>query len=209
MLVIFIIILIFLVLDYLLIIILRKKVAKNKILIYFSAIMYAFALFFIPFFDYLQLPGFWASVILRNSFPTLPGFIIGLIVINCGIYGIHIFLTSANLLRAEKYRGRLISTSQFSKRRFPIYASYHLIGLSYLILMGSITGVIFLSLMIIFLYFDTIKIEKTVLIPRFKEEYHKYQKQVPKRMYSPDLLFILILEYVLFGIGIVFSFILI
>ncbi len=203
----FIIIFMILVLDHILIIILRRKESKNKILIYFCSILYASALFFIPFYDPLQLSGFWASVILQNSEPTLPSFIIGLIVINCGIYGIHIFLISANLIWAEKYRGRLISTSQFSKRRFPIYVSYHLIGLSYLILMGSIIGVIFLSLMIIFLYFDTIKIEKTVLIPRFKEEYYKYQKQVPKRMYSSELLFILILEYILFVIGIVFSFI--
>ena len=87
--------------------------------------------------------------------------------------------------------------------------SYHLIGLPYLILMGSITGVILLSIMMIFLFFDTNKIEKTFLIPKFKEEYYTYQKDVPKRMYSSEILYILILEYILFLIGIVFSFILI
>jgi len=168
-----------------------------------------FSGFFIPFYDPLQLSGFWASVILNNSDPTLYGFIVGLIVINCGIYGIHIFLSSANLLRAERYRGRLITTGQFSKRRFPIYASYHLIGLSYLILMGSIVGVIFLSLMMLFLFSDTARIEENVLIPKYKDEYHKYQNSVPKKMYSPELFFILILEYVLFVIGIMFAYILV
>ncbi len=171
--------------------------------------MYACALFFIPFFDLLQLPGFWASVILQNSEPSLYGFILGLIVINCGIYGIHIFLSSVNLLRAERYKGRLVSTGQFSRRRFPIYASYHLIGLSYLILMGSITGVIFLSLMVGFLFSDTLQIEKNVLIPKYKDEYHRYQKNVPRRMFSSELLFILILEYILFLIGIIFDHIMI
>lgn len=205
----FIIILAILILDSILIIFLRYKGAKSKYLIYIFAIMYACALFFIPFFDLLQLPGFWASVILQNSEPSLYGFILGLIVINCGIYGIHIFLSSVNLLRAERYKGRLVSTGQFSRRRFPIYASYHLIGLSYLILMGSITGVIFLSLMVGFLFSDTLQIEKNVLIPKYKDEYHRYQKNVPRRMFSSELLFILILEYILFLIGIIFDHIMI
>jgi protein-S-isoprenylcysteine O-methyltransferase Ste14 len=191
-----------LVLDCILIAFLRQKESKNKILIYFCAVMYASALFFIPFYDPLQLSGFWASVILQNSEPTLFGFVIGLIVINCGIYGIHIFLSSANLLKAERYRGRLITTGQFSKRRFPIYASYHLIGLSYLILMGSITGVILLSFLMLFLFSDTSRIEKNVLIPKYKDEYHTYQHNVIKRVYSSELFFIVVLEYVLFVIGI-------
>lgn len=202
----FFIILAILFLDGITVIFLRFKKTKNTYLISIFASIYACALFFIPFFDPLQVPGFWASVILQNSDPSFYGFILGLIVINCGIYGIHIFLSSVNLLKAERYKHRLISTHQFSKRRFPIYASYHLIGLSYLILMGSITGAIFLSLMMIFLFFDTFKIEKNILIPRFKEEYHKYQNNVPKRMYSSELLFILILEYVLFIIGIILAY---
>ena len=205
----FIIILAILILNGILIIFLRYKEPKNKYLLYILAIIYVCALFFIPFFDPLQLPGFWASVILQNTDPTLYGFIVGLIVINCGIYGIHIFLSSVNLLRAERYKRRLITTGQFSRRRFPIYVSYHLIGLSYLILMGSIAGVILSSLMMVFLFLDTSRIEKNVLIPKFKDEYHKYQKKVPKRMYSPELLFILILEYALFLTGIIFTYILI
>ena len=178
----FIIILTILILNGILIIFLRYKEVKNKYLPYILAIMYTCALFFIHFFDPLQLPGFWASVILQNTEPSLYGFIVGLIVINCGIYGIHIFLSSVNLLRAERYKRRLITTGQFSRRRFPIYASYHLIGLSYLILMGSIAGVILSSLMMVFLFSDTSRIEKNVLIPKFKDEYLKYQKKVPKRM---------------------------
>ena len=117
MLVFFLTILIILVSDFILIVTLRYKDPKNKFLIYIFAIIYACALFFLPFFDPLQLSGFWASVILQNSEPTLYGFIVGLIVINCGIYGIHIFLSSTNLLIAERYRGRLITIGQFSKRR--------------------------------------------------------------------------------------------
>lgn len=204
----FIIILAILILVGTLTVVLKYKGTRYKYLIYIFAIMYACTLFFMPFFDPLQLPGFWASVILQNSNPTLYGFIIGLIAINCGIYGINIFLSSANLLRAERYRGGLIITGQFSKIRFPIYVSYHLMGLSYLILMGSPIGVISLSLMTVFLFSDTNQIEKNVLIPKFKDEYHKYQKEVPKRMYSLRLLFILILEYILFIIGVIFTLIL-
>jgi len=187
---------------------LKYRETKYKYLIYIFAVTFASALFFVPYFDPLQLPGFWASVILQNSDPTLYGFIVGLIVINCGIYGIHIFLSSANLLRAERYRGRLITIGQFSKRRFPIYVSYHLIGLSYLILMGSATGVTFLSLMMVFLFSDTAQIEKNRLIPRYKNEYYIYQNKVPKRMYSREILIILIVEYILFLIGVIFTFIL-
>jgi protein-S-isoprenylcysteine O-methyltransferase Ste14 len=202
----FFILLAILILAGILIVFLKYKEAKNKSLIYIFSLIYAVALFFIPFLDPLQVPGFWASVILQNSDPTLYGFIVGLLVINCGIYGIHIFLSSANLVRAERYRGRLITTGQFSKRRFPLYASYHLIGLSYLILMGTITGVIFLSFMTIFLFLDTSHIEENRLIPKYKDEYHRYKKKIPKRMYSTELLFILIIEYILFLIGIIFAF---
>jgi len=198
----FVIFLLIVIIDSILIVIFRQRKKESKFIFYFITIIYTSALFFIPFFDVLKIPGFLASFIMEDIDPSLYGFIIGIIVINCGIYGIHIFLSSVNLLKAERYKNSLISTGQFSKRRFPIIASSHLIGLSYLILMGSITGVVTLSIMMTFLFFDTLKIEKEELIPRFGDKYLKYQNSVPKRVYSTELIIILILEYLLFAFGI-------
>ena len=198
----FVIFLLIVIIDSILIVIFRQRKKESKFIFYFITIIYTSALFFIPFFDVLKIPGFLASFIMEDIDPSLYGFIIWIIVINCGIYGIHIFLSSVNLLKAERYKNSLISTGQFSKRRFPIIASSHLIGLSYLILMGSITGVVTLSIMMTFLFFDTLKIEKEELIPRFGDKYLKYQNSVPKRVYSTELIIILILEYLLFAFGI-------
>ena len=198
----FVIFLLIVIIDSILIVIFRQRKKESKFIFYFITIIYTSALFFIPFFDVLKIPGFLASFIMEDIDPSLYGFIIGIIVINCGIYGIHIFLSSVNLLKAERYKNSLISTGQFSKRRFPIIASSHLIGLSYLILMGSVTGVVTLSIMMTCLFFDTLKIEKEELIPRFGDKYLKYQNSVPKRVYSTELIIILILEYLLFAFGI-------
>jgi protein-S-isoprenylcysteine O-methyltransferase Ste14 len=203
----FVIFLLILIIDSILIVIFRQKKKECKSVLDFIAIIYVSALFFIPFFDILKIPGFLASFIMEDIDPSINGFIIGIIVINCGIYGIHIFLSSVNLLKAERYKHSLITTGQFAKRRFPIIASCHLIGLSYVILMGSITGVATLSVMMIFLFFDTLKIEKEELIPNFGDKYLKYQKTVPKRVYSTELLIIFILEYSLFALGILGSYI--
>ncbi|TFG15390.1 MAG: hypothetical protein EU535_01830 [Promethearchaeota archaeon] len=198
----FLIFLLILIVVSFLIVIYRRRYKERKPILYFLAIIYVSALFIIPFFDILKIPGFLASVIMEDIDPSLYGFIIGIIVINCGIYGIHIFLSSVNLLKAERYKNSIIFTGPFSKRRFPIIASYHLIGLSYLILMGSIVGVAILSIMMIFLFFDTQKVEKENLNSKFGDKYLKYKKSVPKRIYSTELFIILILEYSLFMIGI-------
>lgn len=198
----FVITLLILFISLILLIFLRSKETEIKSLIYLFAIIFACGLFFLPFFDIFVLSGFLASVLLQNSFFTIYGAIIGLIVIEFGIYGIHIFLSSVNLIREERYKQRFVSIKQFSKKRFPIIASYHLIGLSYVILMGSITGVVILSIMMIFLSYDTSKIEEKILIPKFGEKYLKYQKIVPKRIYSTELVIILTLEYILFLIAI-------
>lgn len=68
--------------------------------------------------------------------------------------------------------------------------------------MGSITGVVSISVIMIFLFFNTLKIEKEELIPSFGDKYLKYQNAVPKRVYSTELIIILILEYSLFALGI-------
>ncbi len=149
------------------------------------------------------MPGFFASVILEFEFPSIYGIIIGLVVINFSIYGIHIILSSVRLIKAEMYKKNLIFLGQFSRRRHPTFASYHIIGLSYLILMGSVIGIIIISITMVFLYLDTYRIENNILIPKVGKEYIRYKKKVPKRIYSIDILALVTISYLLFVFAIV------
>jgi protein-S-isoprenylcysteine O-methyltransferase Ste14 len=202
----FLILLVVIILDGILIMLYFIKKDNNKKIVYFGSVIYLIALFSLPFFDPFKLPGFLASVILMKANPSIFGFFLGIFVINCAIYGIHIFLSSMNLLTAERYKKGLITTGQFNKRRFPIYTSYHILGLSYFILMGSITGTIIISITMIFLDKETKRKELDNLIPKFGEIYLNYQKMVKKRIYSNEILIILLLEYGLFLLALYFAY---
>ncbi|MHA1439059.1 MAG: hypothetical protein ACTSPD_15915 [Promethearchaeota archaeon] len=175
----------------------------NKGLLYIAGIIYLIALFCLPFFDPLQLPGYLASIILENSVPTIFGLIAGFIAINCAIYGIHVYFSTMNYLKEKKYRDKLIIGGYLAKMRHPLYASYHIIGLSYVILMGSTTGVIILSATMVLFFKDTKRIEEHVLIPKYKESYYIYKEKVPKKMYSYDILGIILILYLVFAIGLI------
>jgi protein-S-isoprenylcysteine O-methyltransferase Ste14 len=201
---IFLIILAIVVLSGISVIFLRRKNSSNKVAIYIGAIIFVGANFLIPLFDPLKMPGFLASLIMGESIPSIYGFAVGLIVINIGIYGIHIFLSSFNLIKKKKYN-YLIFQGTYSKMRFPIFLAYHIIGLSYALLMGTITGIIIISVMMMFIYFEALRIENEELIPDFGDAYLEYQKKVPKKIYSKGVLLLLIFEYCLFLIGLFFA----
>jgi len=201
---IFLIILAIVVLSGISLIFLRRKNSSNKVVVYIGAIIFVGANFLIPLFDPLKMPGFLASLIVGESIPSIYGFAVGLIVINIGIYGIHIFLSSFNLIKKKKYN-YLVSQGTYSKTRFPIFSAYHIIGLSYALLMGTITGIIIISVTMTFIYFEALKFENEELIPDFRDAYLEYQKKVPKKIYSKGVLFLLIFEYCLFLIGLFFA----
>jgi protein-S-isoprenylcysteine O-methyltransferase Ste14 len=197
---IFLIILAIVVLSGISLIFLRRKNSSNKVAVYIGAIIFIGANFLIPLFDPLKMPGFLASLIMGESIPSIYGFIVGLIVINIGIYGIHIFLSSFNMIKKKKYN-YLVSRGTYSRMRFPIFSAYHLIGLSYAVLMGTITGIIIISVTMVLVYFEALKIENQRLISDFGVAYLEYQNKVSKKIYSKDVLILLILEYCLFLIG--------
>ena len=83
-----------------------------------------------------------------------------------------------------------------------LFAAYHIIGTTFFVVMGAPIGLIIFSILIIPLNFEAIRIEK-ILVKKFGEKYQLYQKQVPKRIYSLDILCILIINYGLLIIGII------
>ncbi len=200
---IFLILLISLILSGILIIYLKIRPSNKNSFLYFNYTLFISVLFFIPFSDPLQLPGFFASVILGLEVPSVYGILIGLVVINFSIYGIHIFLSSVRLIKAERYKKNLIFLGQFSRRRHPTFAAYHIIGLSYLILMGSVIGIIIISITMVFLYLNTYRIENNILIPKFGKEYIRYKKKLPRRIYSIDILALVTISYILFVFAII------
>lgn len=161
-----------------------------------SCLLFGFLL--LPFFDPFQIEGFLASVLLDRSFPNLIAVIIGIIVINCGIYGVAIFLSSMVLKHVEKQGGNFLHTEQYQQRRHPIHASYQVMFIAYSVLMGSITCVILTIPLIIYCIKETRLIEKRELIPRYGQAYQGYMKNVQKRMYSVDIFLVLLLEFGLF-----------
>ncbi len=199
----FYILLLLLIVGIVILVIQRFKAPKNIGLLKLGGVLYLGSIFLIPFFDPLQIPGYLAAIVLENSFPSIYATFAIFVVANCGIYGAHIFLTTMYLKTAERYRNKLINYGQYSKVRHPIFASYHIVGAAYFVVMGSIVGMIVLSASMAFLYFESKRIEKLVLVPRYGDIYQGYKENVPRRMYSLVILSVLIIIYGVFVIGLI------
>ena len=184
-----------------LILIQRIKFSEKEYLMWIGSLLILLGLLLLPFYDPLLVSGFLASMILDTSKPSTYGVITGFVVINCSMYGINIWISSLNLKYGERYRGKLIYTGQFAKRRHPMLASYTIMGLGYGILMGSITSVIIMSIVMIYLHFLAGWKEKKKLIPRYGKEYEGYQQNVLSKIFSFDIIMILLIEYALFIFG--------
>ncbi len=199
----FYILLLILIIAIVFLIVQRVKMPRNLGLLKLGGALYVGSMFLIPFFDPFQIPGYLTAIIMQTTFPSYFATFTIFVVANCGIYGVHIFLSSMYLKNAERYKNKLISQGQYSKVRHPIFASYHIVGAAYFVVMGSIVGIIVLSASMAFLYFESKRIEKIVLVPRYKDIYQGYKENVPKRIYSLTILGILIIIYGLFLIGLI------
>lgn len=172
--------------------------SQSKSILILGGILLVLGLALLPFFDPFLLDYWLASIILGRKLPNLFTILFGLIVLNCCVYGIHILASSISLKYAEKDSGKILYTEQYSKRRHPILASYGLIGLGFEVLMGSVTGVILMTGLIILFVYESVHLEKTVLIPRHGQVYKGYMKNVPHRLFSMDVMLLLSIEYVIF-----------
>ncbi|MGQ4874515.1 MAG: hypothetical protein ACP6IY_10640 [Promethearchaeia archaeon] len=181
----------------------RRKSNRTTSQQYFIIILLLICLIIIPFYDLLQLTGYLAAIILEKSFPTIYGTFIAFLFGNLSIYGIHIFGKSIKYKTAERYRNRVIYTDFYTKMRHPLYASYHIIGLAYEGTMGSITGVIFITVIMILLYFDAKRLELIYLNSKHRADYQFYMENVKKRIYSLNVLIIIISMYAALVIGII------
>lgn len=179
----------------------KLKSPDKGFLLFIGVFLSIGALFFIPFFDPLKIDGFLAYVMTQNTYPSIFAIIGGLTVINCAVYGIHLFLSAMKLIRAEEFKNPLVQTGSFAKRRHPIYASYQIIGLSFQVLMGSVSGVLILSIIIVLLYLEACRVEYRILLPKYRDAYLEYKKKVVKRLYSKDVSSILIIIYAIFFVG--------
>ncbi|MHA1280859.1 MAG: hypothetical protein ACTSQP_00010 [Promethearchaeota archaeon] len=181
----------------------RRKSTRTTSQQYVIITFLLIGLFILPFYDLLLLKGYLAEIILEKSYPMIYGVIIAFIFGNLGIYGIHIFGKSIKYKTAERYRNRVIYTDFYTKMRHPLYASYHIIGLAYEGTMGSITGVIFVTIIMVLLYFDAKRLELIYLNSKLRADYQFYMENVKKRIYSLDVLIIIIIMYVALVIGII------
>jgi len=180
----------------------RLKNLNNEIIFYCGFLLAVIALALLPFVDPLMLAGYFAEALFMIPRVSTFAMIAGFISINIGIYGIHMLATSYNLLKEARKRGIFLSQNQFLKRRFPIFASFHLLGICYFVLMGSPVGIITMNIIAFFLYLECRRVEKKILIPNFGERYLKYKQQVRRRMYSDDMLILFIILHGVFGVGV-------
>lgn len=180
----------------------RLKNLKNDAIFYCGFFLAVIALALLPFVDPLKLAGYLADTLFELRPVYIFPIIAGLISINIGIYGIYILSTSYSLLREARKRGIFLNQNQFKKRRFPIFASFHLLGICYFVLMGSPVGLIIMNIIALFLYLECIRVEKERLIPHFGERYLEYKQSVPRRMFSDDMLILLIILHGVFGVGV-------
>jgi protein-S-isoprenylcysteine O-methyltransferase Ste14 len=187
-----------------LLIIYQKLKALNKEYLYYIGIITVFVcMIFLPFFDPLQMLGYLAAVIQFKSFFSIFGAFASLIVINIGIYGFAIFYSSMELITADRYKGKIIDIKAYKKIRHPIFASYHLIGSAYFVVMGSPIGLIIISVIMVFINFEAIRIEKRSYSRRFGASYQEYKRRVPKRLYNDEIMGLLVIIYGLIIIGII------
>jgi len=181
----------------------KLKALSQEYLYYIGLLIVIVVLFLIPFYDPLQMPGYLAAVIQLKSPFTIFGMLVGLIVINIAIYGIVIFYSSVELITADRYKGKLLAVRYYRKIRHPIFASYHIIGSSFYILMGAPSGLIIFDMLMILLNFEAIRIEKRKLTQRFGESFQDYKKLVPNRIYNNEILGLLIISHSLLILGII------
>lgn len=174
---------------------------ENKGILGASLIISIGSILVLPFFDPIKMQGFLAALFTEESAPSIYGIIVGLIVSNFSIYSIHILASSIILKRGERFQEGVISIGQYSRRRHPILISSFVLMLSYQIVMGSIAGIVVLTLVLCFLPIIAKKKEEKELIPKYGRSYESYQEKVPKMLFSLDVLGILIIYYALFFIG--------
>ncbi len=198
----FILILGFLIIGVLLIIYQKLKTRDKEYLYYIGIFITFICLIFLPLVDPLPMLGYFAAVIQERSFFSIFGAIAGFISMNIAIYGFAIFYSSIELITAERFKGKLITIKHYKKRRHPIFASYHIIGSSYFVMMGAPIGLIVFTLLMVLLSLEANRIDK-ISLRKFGEPFLTYKKSVPKRIYSNDILFILIINYSLLIIGVI------
>jgi protein-S-isoprenylcysteine O-methyltransferase Ste14 len=180
----------------------KLKAQDKEYLYYIGVVIVVMCLFILPFVDPLQMLGYLAAAFQPNASYSIFGAIAGFVAINIAIYAIWIFLTSIEYIFAERFKGKLITIKQYEKRRHPIFASYHIIGSSYYVIMGAPIGLIIFSIIMILLNYEAIRIEKDSL-RKFGESFQAYKMKVPRRLYSMDILCLLIVNYSLLIIGII------
>ena len=179
----------------------KLRAVEQQSLYYLAVFTIISCLVLLPFEDPLQLPGYFAAALQEKSFFSLFGAMAGLITINIAIYGFAIFYMTMELSTGERFKGKLLTIKTFKKRRYPTFASYHLIGSSYFLLMGSPIGLIIFTLLMILPNFEIIRLEKKHLA-KFGDSFLAYKKNVPRRIYSKDILCLLLVNYGLILIGI-------
>lgn len=185
------------------IILFRISKEEPDVKLYLVCVIFVALLIILPFFDLLLLQGFLVAIILETSFPSTFGVICIFLFGNLSIYGIHMFASSVNLVHGERYKEEVIYGGQFTKRRFPHFAACHIIGLAYQGLMGSLTGILIVSLVMIFLNWEANRTQKRKLASPKKEAYEIYMNKVPKKIYSMKVLMIIFIMYSAIGIAII------
>ena len=180
----------------------RLKAHNKKYLYYIGSMILFICLVLLPYVDPLQMLGYFAAAIQEKSLFSIFGTIAGLVSINLAIYGFAIFYSSIELITSERYKGKLITIKQYRKRRHPIFASCHIMGSSYFVIMGAPIGLIVFTLLMVLLSYEAIRIEKNS-IRKFGTSFQTYKQSVPKRIYSNDILSILIINYSLLIVGVI------
>ena len=191
-----------LILGLILLIIQRSDVPDKLSLLYLGGVLYLGGFLLVPFYDAFQLGGYIASVLVKNSIPSIFGILSGIVAVNCAVYGAHVFFASMRYKRAERFKSKMIFVGQYAKRRHPIFASFHVMGLSYCLLMGTLSGFLIFNITIILLYLEA-RNSDARMIQKFGDAYLEYKQKVSRRMYSVDINSVLIVLYSIFFIGVV------
>ncbi|MHA1104996.1 MAG: methyltransferase family protein [Promethearchaeota archaeon] len=123
--------------------------------------------------------------------------LIGLIFI---IGGFKIMYLATKLLIQKK--GKLITKGIYGTMRHPTYLALILIFFGSAIILDSVTGLLFVPLVIVVLEIISLLEEKHVLIVKFQSQYQTYKERIPRLFPNPYNYLLIIISILIVYVGI-------
>ena len=90
----------------------------------------------------------------------------------------------------------LLTDGYYAGVRHPMTGRFMLIVFGFFFSLASLVGLLMIAFFSLFFHATTLYEERKWLLPRFGEEYRSYAKAVPRRYFSQELLWMLVITFV-------------